>query len=355
MAHLANVTKIMTLTTVRRARTLAHGGQILVPVGHQVEPTHVVARGPAEGAFQVLWATKLLNIAPQELYKYLLASEGVEVEKGTPLLRRPTAFGRSKVYRCPADATLIRVRDGCLVLQRTDKVADLRAMLSGRVVSVIPDRGVVIEAVGSLVQAVWDSGKSGCGRLQPAPGSAQNALNFEHIGPEATGAVYVAGFVDRPEVLESLEERGARGLVAGSMPASLCQQIDEFSFPVLLTEGVGRRPMAEPIFELLQRSQGRDVSLLAASRHPRWQKAEIIISLPTSGPLQQVESDDASLQTGSLVRVFGLNGQTMVGRVTRVFSQPRRTALGSMTVGVDVALDDGKVLFTPSANLDIIG
>lgn len=355
MAHLANVTRVRTLATVRRVRVLPYGGQILVPVGRQVEPMHVIARGPSEGAFQVLWASELLNVAPEELYKYLLASEGVELEKGTPLLRKPAAFGRSKVYRCPADATLVRVRDGCLVLQRTDKVEEARAMLSGRVVSIIPDRGVVIEAVGSLAQAVWDSGKSGFGRLQPAPGSAQKSLTEDHIGPEATGAVYVAGRVERHQVLESLEERGARGLIAGSMPASLCQHADRFSFPVLLTEGVGQRPMAEPIFELLQRSEGREVSLLAASRLPRWQKAEIVVPLPTSGPLQQVESDDVSIETGTLVRVFGLSGQTVVGRITQAYSQPRRTALNSMTVGADVVLDDGKVLFVPGANLDIIG
>ena len=97
-------------------------------------------------------------------------------------MRGPATIGRAKVYRCPADGTLVRVRDGCLVLQRSDREEELRAMLSGRVVSVIPERGVVIEAVGSLVQGVWDSGHSGVGKLVRAVNSAEEGLTAKHIG-----------------------------------------------------------------------------------------------------------------------------------------------------------------------------
>ena len=355
MIHLTDVTRVRALTTIRRARVLPRAGQIAVPVGREVEPVHVVARGPASSAYLVLRASDVLNVTPEELDKHLLAKEGAELERGAPLLRKPAAMGRSKVYRCPADGTLVLVRDGCLVLQRADKVEEVRAMLSGRVVSVIPERGVVIEAVGSLVQAVWDSGKTATGRLQQAVGSADEGLTIEHIGPEALGAVYIAGLLERREVLDSLEERGARGLIAGSMPAALCARAKELAFPVFLTEGVGRRSMAEPIFELLQRSEGRDVSLMAASLLHRPQRAEIIIPLPTSGQVQPVESDDLSLDTGSLVRVIGLQGGTTLGRVARTHTQPRRTAIGSLAAGADIVLADGQALFVPYPNLNLIG
>ncbi|MGD8805702.1 MAG: hypothetical protein PVH65_07610 [Chloroflexota bacterium] len=355
MSQLTKVTRVRTLTVTRRIRTLTGWGQVLAPIGQEVAPAHVVARGPATAAFLVLQASDVLKTQPERVEKMLLVKEGAELERGEPLLRKSRAFGRPKLYRSPADGTLVRVRDGCLVLQRAGKIEEVRALVKGRVVSIIPDRGVVIEAVGSLIQAVWDSGKSAVGRLQAPASSADDSLNVKDVGPEAAGSICIAGYVDNAETLASLEERGARGLIAGSMPSGLCLRARRLSFPIFLTEGIGYRPMAEPIFELLQRSEGRELSLLAESRAHRPQAAEIIIPLPTSGSLPQLEPADDSLQTGSLVRVMGLEEQTMLGRVSKLYIQPRRTDYGGMAAGADVVLADGRAIFVPYANLDLIG
>lgn len=355
MSQLANVTRVRTLTVTRRVRALAGSGQVTTPVGQDVGPAHIVARGPAASAFLVLRASEILKMAPEKVDKLLLVKEGAELERGEPLLSKPSAFGRPKVYRSPADGTLVRVHDGCLVLQRAGEVEEIRALLKGRVVSIIPDRGVIIESVGSLIQAVWDSGKSAVGRLQAPAGSAENSLDVDDVGPEAAGAICVAGCVDSIETLEILEERGSRGLVAGSMPAELCLRARRLGYPILLTEGIGRRPMAEPIFELLQRSEGRELSLLAESHLHRPQPAEIIIPLPASGPLPQVDAAEDSLQTGSLVRLLGIGDETILGRISKLYVQPRRTTHGGMAAGADVVLNDGSAVFVPYANLDLIG
>jgi hypothetical protein len=355
MSQLANVTRVKRLTVTRRTRTLAGSGQVMTPIGQDVGPVHIVARGPAASAFLVLRASDALKVPPAKIERLLLVKEGAELERGEPLLRRTTAFGRSKVYRSPADGTLVRVRGGCLVLQRSGKVEEVRALLKGRVVSIIPDRGVIIEAVGSLIQVAWDSGKSAVGRLLPPTGSADDSLMVDAVGAESAGAICIAGFVDSVDTLESLEERGARGLVAGSMPAALCLRARKLSYPVLLTEGIGYRPMAEPIFELLQRSEGRELSLLAASHVHRPQPAEIVIPLPTSGPLPQMDAGIESLQTGSLVRVMGMGDQTLLGRISKLRVQPRQTEHGGMAAGADVVLADGRAIFAPYANLDLIG
>ncbi|UCG23592.1 MAG: hypothetical protein JSW55_15820 [Chloroflexota bacterium] len=355
MTHLTNMTRVRTLTTTRRMRVLPQAGQIVVPVGREVEPVHVVARGPAVSACAVWRASDVLGVAPEELEKHLLVEEGATLERGAPLMRRPATIGQAKVYRCPADGTLIRIRDGCLILRRSDRVEELRAMLSGRVVSIVPQRGVIIEAVGSVVQGVWDSGRSGVGKLVRSVHGADEKLKVEQVGPEAAGAVYVAGVFEDREALDRLEERSAHGLIAGSMPASLHARARESTIPIILTEGFGRRPMAEPIFELLQRSEGRDASLLAASHDYRTQRAEVIIPLPTSGSLPQVEPDAVVIEIGSLVRANGLDSGTTLGRVARVHGQPRRTAIGGLASGADVVLADGETVFVPYANLDHIG
>jgi hypothetical protein len=355
MTQLANISQVKTLTVTRRVRALARSGQVLLPVGREVAPTHVVARGPSASAYHVMRASEALKVAPEKLDDYLLVGEGAEVERGTPLLRKPAAFGRTKTYRSPADGTVALVRDGNLILLRKDKSEEIRAMVRGKVVSIIPDRGVVIEVVGSLVQAAWDSGKDAFGRLHVAVGNASERLTVEGVGLEAGGAVFIAGFVDNKAVLESLEERGVKGLVAGSMPSELCLMAKALSYPVLLTEGVGRRPMADPIFELLRRSEGHEVSLLTQSHLNRPQPAEILIALSTSGAVPQAEASDPPLQTGSLVRVLGMDDNTAFGRVKKLYAQPRWTPHGGMASGADVVLDNGSSLFVPYANLDLIG
>jgi len=355
MTQLANVSQVRTLTVTRRVRALARSGQVLLPVGREVAPTHVVARGPAVSAYHVMRASEALKVTPEKLHEYLLVGEGAEVERGMPLLRMPGAFGRAKTYRSPADGTVARVRDGSLVLLRNDRTEEVRAMVRGKVVSIIPDRGVVIEVAGGLVQAVWDSGKNAVGRLHEATGEASERLIMEGVGFEAGGAVVVAGFVDSKDVLESLEEREAKGLVAGSMPAELCMIAKSFSYPIFLTEGIGRRPMADPIFELLQRSEGREVSLLTRSHLNRPQPAVIIIALPSSGAGPQTEASDSTLQAGAMVRVLGMEDSTVFGRVRKFHAQPRRTLHGGMASGADVMLADGSTVFVPYANLDLIG
>ena len=74
-----------------------------------------------------------------------------------------------------------------------------------------------------------------------------------------------------------------------------------------------------------------------------------------SGPLPQVEPDVVSVDTGSLVRVIGLDSGTTLARVARAHSQSRRTAVGGAASGADVVLENGEALFVPYANLDLIG
>jgi hypothetical protein len=52
---------------------------------------------------------------------------------------------------------------------------------------------------------------------------------------------------------------------------------------------------------------------------------------------------------------MGLEEQTMLGRVSKLYIQPRRTDYGGMAAGADVVLADGRAIFVPYANLDLIG
>ena len=226
MAVHTRVTRLESLATVRRARRLPYPGEVLTPVGQQVGPTQVVARAPDYMDYQILRASDVLEVKVEDLEQYLLVDVGTLIEKGTPLMRRPGIFGRSKIFRSPVEGYLNLIHDGCLVVQRVGELIELRAQLPGRIVSIIPERGVIIEAIGALIQAVWDSGKDGYGRILKASDSAEGTVQANLIGGQARGAVLVAGTATDLDLLHNFEDQGVRGMIVGSLTEAMCSAVE---------------------------------------------------------------------------------------------------------------------------------
>lgn len=348
----ANVSHVQLLTTVRRIRRLPYAGEVVMPIGQEVSAASVIARASVLSNFQIIQASDILEVKPEELGNYLLVKEGELLQKGTPLMEKPALFGRNRLFRSPSSGYLHQIRDGCLVIERTGEMIELRAMVSGRVVSIIPERGVIIETHGSFIQTHWDNGKDGFGKLMFGANSPQGILEAETIGRSYHGAVIVAGSVERPKVFENLQESGARGLVVGSLSSLLADAARQASFPVMATEGIGRRPMAQPVFNLLQQSQGRQTSILAAEKGIRPQRGEIIIPLPTASYPGPPTAELEMISLGSTVRILQTGHSSPVGKVVRLHDRPRKTPLGQLVLGADVELDDGNRMFVPVHNMD---
>lgn len=350
-----SMTKVRMLTNIRRARLLPRQGVVIVPIGQEVNPVHVVARATDVSSYQILQASNLLSIPAEDLGEYLLVKEGDALKRGTPLMRKPGLFGRAKVYRSPVEGILLQVRDGCLVMQKAGGHLELRAMMPGRVTSIVPGRGVVIETVATQIEGIWDSGKEGFGRLKIATESNDLELDPNQIDRAGHGSVIVAGKISRHESLEALEGISVRGLIVGGMPSQLSHTTNSFTFPIVVTDGIGKQVMASPIFELLRQSEGRQASILSSVEKPRRQKCEIIIPMPTTHNLDQLKSSQITLTIGSEVRVWRMVDGGTTGRVTRVYERPQKTKVGNQLSGADVELPNGKVQFIPFRNLDLIG
>ena len=349
-----NTTKVSLLTNIRRARLLPRAGEVVVTIGQDVNPVHVLARATDPASYQILQASELLDIPAERLSEYLLVEEGSALKRGTPLMRKPGLFGRSKVYRSPVEGILHQVRDGCLVMERVGGLIELRAMIPGRVVSIIPGKGAVVETTGSLIQGQWDSGKDGFGKLRMAVGLPGEELVADRIGRDAHGAVLVAGTITQITILELLEEVGVRGLIVGSLPSRLSKDTGAFPFPVIATDGIGEDAMSQPIFELLKQSESRQVSVLASQVGPRGLRSEIVIPLPSVQSMEQLTNIPEVMSLGSQVRVWRMGTGAMVGKVTQIHTQPRKTQVGALLPGADVELADGRVVFVPLRNLDLL-
>jgi hypothetical protein len=353
--YLPSITKVKTLTTIRRERILPQPGEVVVRPNQEVSPVQVVARASTETGFQILRASQMLGVAPEELPNYLLVEEGSAVQRGMPIMRgKANLFGRARRYSSPVDGVLFQVRNGHLILQHTPELVELRAMMHSRVASVIPNRGVILETNGSLIQAMWDSGKEGYGKLKVVAQTPDEILKSDGIGSDFHGTIVVVGRIENRELLQRVEDNGARGIITGSMPSDLCRAARSLSYPVFLTDGIGYQPMAEPIFQLLQQSENRELTLFKRVPGTRGSRPEIIIPLPMAQVSEQSSTPGATVEIGQRVRVLRYGTGSPMGTVVALYSHPRLTAIGTRAPGADVKLQNGEVVFVPYTNLDLI-
>jgi hypothetical protein len=356
MQHYPTTTIVKALTKIRRERMLPQAGEIAVRVGQEVSPVQVVARASRESGFKLINAARELNLPPAELPKYLQVEVGAAVQRGTPLVRSKGGLlsGRGKKLSSPIDGVLHQVYNGLLVIQQTPELLELRSMMQGRVANLLSNRGVALETNGSLIQAWWDNGREGYGKIRVMANAADGMVHGSQVGPDVRGMIVVVGRINDLVVLQKAEDNGARGIIAGSMPAQICLVATAFSFPVVLTEGIGLHPMAEPIFKLLRDSEGREASLFSRSTDGPGSRPEIVIPVPASVEAEKMTVAEHPIGVGQQVRILSAPYHSQVGKVVAIHSHPRPTAVGSRAAGADIELASGEVAFIPFSNLDII-
>jgi hypothetical protein len=344
-------TVVEPLIRLRRERILATGGDVVVRNGQEVSPMQVVARRPQEMNFHILPVSSHLRISPTKLEEHLLVQEGATVEQGTPLVAKRGWFG--KPFLSPMDGTVYRIRDGRIILQRTVGWTELRAILPGRVVRQIPNQGVVIEAIGSLIQAIWSSGKNGFGRLKMVAQSVDQPFSAHQLSDETEERVLVVGVVNQLDALRRAAQIRTQGLIAASMSAELIQMSRSLAFPILLTDGIGSQPMAQPIFRMLQESDSREVTLFGGDHTNDYRRPEIIV---LQSAIPSVDSDIAPgpISVGQSVRILRAPYSSQVAEVVRLYARAQTTLVGTKAHGADVKLTDGRIVFVPYANLDAI-
>ncbi len=359
MLFYAGITHVKLLTTIRRERLLPTPGEVIVRRGQEVTTVQVVARTPQQTSYTLVDGSQALGVPPDALEQYLVVPPGTAVTQGAPLLRKKGALGSSKVVKSPLDGVLYQVTNGRIIIQKRTVLFELRALMASEVAQVFPNQGVVLETSGSLIQALWDSGKDGTGKIQVTTATPADTLAEDQVGAAARGAVVVAGNVDRLDLLHQLEDNGGRGLIVGSMPAALCRQAHAFSFPIFITDGIGHYPMATPIFDLLQQSQERTAALFGRQANRRDSRPEIAIPLPATNVADKNTRRGETIAAGQTVRIVRAREllaphQGQVGTVQAVYSHARTTHVGARLPGADVLLPDGQVIFVPHANLDLI-
>jgi hypothetical protein len=355
MAFYPSLTRVIALTTIRRERILPVQGEVLAKIDTRVEPMTIVARAKVPGRYRILDVAQTLRVFPDEAEKYVERQPGQAVKAGETVAQRHVALGLfPRVVRAPQAGVVAAVGGGRVLLETVGQPVELRAYLRGTVANVIPNVGVLIETVGSLIQAVWGSGGESFGVLKALVDEPNQPLRAASIDVGCHGAVLVGGSTLDRDALQQALDLQVRGIIVGSLDPGSVELAQSMPFPVIVTEGFGQAPMAQPIFQLLRTSDGREASLSGRTQS-RWEKIrpEVVIPLPVnSAPSPPPRA--MSIQVGVRVRVTRGPMTGAVGTVRHVPTQPPALDTGARVGGAVVAFEGAREQFVPFFNLELL-
>jgi len=352
---LCEETRFAPTTHVVRRRLLPVAGEVLASLGDHVQPEQVVARGDLTGQLIVVDIAQALGTDPQRAMRALRVRAGQQVTPDTVLASRWRGLRQAQA-RPLCSGLVTGAHEGCLFIQPASRSLALPAGLPGEVVEVYPGRGVAIRVSGSLVRGAWGVGGEHAGALLTPLEAPDAPLAWQQITLAHRSAILVGGVLTDHRVLFRARQFRLGGLVLGSIHPNLRPLCERLGLPLLVTEGLGRIPMASAIFEHLKRCHGRLAFLSAPSHAEAWPRVapELVIPLPPQRDSMAIALA-RSVQVGMRVRLTRPPYLGLIGQVTELPPWPQRTAAGALAQGARVRLADGQRLFVPLVNLEVIG
>jgi hypothetical protein len=356
MMYYSVETRVTALTTIRRERLLPQRGQVLVQPGEFVGPADVVGRCDLPGEIRVIDVSRSLGVRRDQAAKYIRKAEGEAVQAGDVVAAPRGLFAiLRRSCRAPVDGEVISVRNGLVLIEEAATTFELAAHWKGQVTGVMPNLGVVISTVGSLIQGAWGSGGESEGILKVLVDSPQKPLRAHAIDVSCHGTLVVGGRILDDKVLDQAVEAKVRGIVVGSANADLCPVFQSLPFPVMITEGFGALPMCQPIFSILHANMGREAMLSADIKvHRNARRPELVIPLRAEESPPKEEASPLVLQVGMQVRVLRAPYFGSLGTVMDLPPLPRAVDSGARLPVAGVDLGDGEVVDVPLANLELI-
>ncbi len=350
---LAPVHHILPLTTIVRERLLPVKGKVNARLNQKVSPTDIVAEATWAREHVLLDVARVLNLTADAADKLIRCKVGDRVAIGTVI-----ATGRGllpKTVKAPKEGRVTAAGGGQVLLEAGESRMELRAGISGNVVQVIPDRGVVIQTSGALIQGVWGNGRVDTGVMINLAEKPDTVLAAGRLDVSFRGSVIIAAQVRDAETLQAAADLPVRGLILASLFPSLLPMAREMRYPILLTDGFGSMPMNSAAYKLLTTNAKREATL-NAEVFDRYSGAqpEVIIPLPVSSepaPPRDVET----FAPGQTVRMLRPPMMGTIGSIMNL--HPGLTMLpgGLRAVCAEIKFENGEQALVPLVNLEVVG
>jgi hypothetical protein len=349
----APVHHIVGLTSIVRERLLPISGTVLARLNQKVNSTDVIAETNWAREHVLLDVARILRVTPAVADRLIKCKEDDRLASGAEIAVGQGLFPRS--VRAPREGRVAAVGGGQVLMEVGESKVELRAGISGTVIEIIPNRGVVIQTAGALAQGVWGNGRIDSGLLVNIAEKPDGVLTAERLDVSLRGSILLAGMVKDAETLRTAADLPVRGLILSSLPPSLIQTAREMRYPIMVTDGFGSLPMNSVAYKLLSTNAKRDVTV-NAEVYDRYSGArpEVIISLPISSEPpapREVETFAPGLQ----VRMRRPPALGMIGSIAAVKPGLTMFLSGLRAPAAEVKLENGETVVVPLVNLEVVG
>jgi hypothetical protein len=348
---IAPVTHILALTTIRRTRKLPVSGRVLVKVGQKVNASDIVADASSNGQHYIVDVRRVLGISRNEKVDQLIQRKpGERIQKGDVIAGTSGAF--SRVVRSPVDGSVLMVGGGLVLIETQNPPIELKAGFPGVVSEVLPERGIILEAEGVLIQGVWGNNRVDQGMLLSLARTPDDEFIRARLDVSMRGAVILAGHCSQTDALQAAADLPLRGLILGSMSADLIPFVNKLNFPVISLAGFGHMPINSAAYKILTTNEKRDTSLNAVPwNHQTGDRPEIVIPLPSTG---NVAPETDKFKPGQIVRIQGAPYNEFIGTLVQLKPGLSGLANGVRTPAALVQLEKEEQVIVPLANLEVL-
>lgn len=362
---------VLPATVAQIHRRLPAQGDILVRIGSRVEPDDTIGQTTIPQPAVFLDVAGTLGVEPQDVPRRVKRNVGERVAAQQVLAKRGNR-------RCAAPTTgtlsVIDGETGIVVITPDPVTSTIPASVRGYVADVTPGRAVLIETAAAVIQGVFGVGSEQFGVLRLLVTDRNDMITPEMIDARSAYAIIIGGAGITADALRKAQQEQVRGVIVGGIDQAELQnfvqtqtngawQGDWYAFgqqpmpeiapTLLVTEGFGVHPMAEPLFDLLTRYDRQEAFL--DGRMTVWSPMErprLVIPLPR---LQGGQDSAApqEFQVGSIVRLLDEQHLGSVGRVTAV-QERGQLASGVRTTIVTVQIGEAERIVLPRTAVEVI-
>lgn len=338
-------------TLIERKRVLTGPARILVRRGQIVTPGDPVVDELFTARHLLFDTVRGLRVSPERAEKLFCGKVGSSVSTGD-ILAGPVGLARRTV-RATAPGKIVASVHGRILLELDGSSHPLKAGLPGEVVDLIPDRGVVIQTSGALVQGVWGNGRTGQGKVHVINEKSEQALTAEQVGPEMNGEILVVGYSDDPDLFEAAIRCQVMGLIFGGVHPTMIMPALNAPIPILVLEGFGKNKINPDASQVLLDCSGLFGALNAEPLDPlRGGRPELVV--PNISPEFQKEPRSYDfLSPGKRVRLAGVSRLGCVGRLIDLIGE-LTLPNGIVAAAATIELFNGEILTVPLVNLELL-
>ena len=280
---------------LRKERRIPTSGQVLVKKGDTVDPETVIAKGVVDNPLvKEIKVFVQLKVDPEDVKKFMLKTEGDEVQKEEVIAMYRSFLGRTRVARSPIDGRIVSLStaSGRAMVKGHPIPVFVQAHVPGTVTEIYSDEGAIIETKADIIHGKFGVGGETRGDLILAVESPDSALTSDSILLDYKGKVIIGGSVVTLDALRKAAKTGVSGVVVGGVDQKDLTEFlgyeigvgitgdEAIGLTLILMEGFGVNPMTDNDFNFFKEHTGKLACIDGSTQiRSRIKRPEIIIPL----------------------------------------------------------------------------